>query len=50
MSIETPENSPQPFVRIVNPEVDEIPVELAFYDETMDGVAGVTMPDPPETD
>lgn len=33
-------------VTIVNPEEDDITVELEFYDEMMEGVAGVEMPDP----
>lgn len=33
---------------VVNPETDDLTIELDFYDETMEGVEGVTMPDPPE--
>ncbi|WP_166035610.1 hypothetical protein [Halorussus pelagicus] len=33
---------------IINPEKDGVEVELEFYDETMDGVEGVSMPDPNE--
>lgn len=49
-STDAPEEPPRSFVRIVNPETDEIPIELEFYDETMEGVDGVTMPDPPESE
>ena len=35
-------------VTVVNPEKDDIKVELEFYDEAMEGVDGVSMPDPPE--
>ncbi|WP_276301033.1 hypothetical protein [Halorussus lipolyticus] len=31
---------------VLNPEKDDIEVELEFYDETMEGVEGVSMPDP----
>ena len=33
---------------VVNPETDNLTIVLEFYDETMAGVEGVTMPDPPE--
>lgn len=33
---------------VVNPETDNLTIELEFYDETMEGVEGVSMPDPPE--
>lgn len=33
---------------VVNPETDDLTIELEFYDETMEGVEGVSMPDPPE--
>ena len=46
---DTPKEPPQSFVRIINPETDEIPIKLEFYDETMESVDGVTMPDPPES-
>lgn len=39
---------PHSFVRVVNPEWDGMAIELEFYDETMEGVDGVTMPEPPE--
>jgi hypothetical protein len=35
-------------VTVVNPEEDDITVELEFYDEAMEGVEGVSMPDPSE--
>lgn len=31
---------------IINPEEDGVEVELEFYDETMEGIEGVSMPDP----
>lgn len=33
---------------VVNPEADDLTLELEFFDETMEGVDGVSMPDPPE--
>ena len=30
---------------VLNPEEDDIEVELEFYDETMEGIEGVSMPD-----
>jgi hypothetical protein len=33
---------------IINPEKDGVEVELEFYDGTMEGVEGVSMPDPSE--
>lgn len=31
---------------IINPEKDDIEIELEFYDPAMEGVENVTMPDP----
>jgi hypothetical protein len=33
-----------------NPEKDDIEVDLEFYDETMEGIEGVSMPDPDENE
>jgi DNA (cytosine-5)-methyltransferase 1 len=38
----------QKLKNILNPEEDDITVELEFYDEAMEGVEGVSMPDPSE--
>lgn len=35
-------------VTVVNPEEDDVTVELEFYDEAMEGVEGVSMPDASE--
>lgn len=31
---------------VINPEEDDIHIELEFYDPVMEGVENVTMPDP----
>lgn len=31
---------------VLNPEKDDVEVDLEFYDETMEGVEGVSMPEP----
>jgi hypothetical protein len=41
-------SSEDSIVTVVNPEEDDITVELEFYDETMEGVEGVSMPEPSE--
>jgi len=33
-----------------NPEKDDIDVDLEFYDEAMEGIEGVSMPDPDENE
>ena len=33
---------------LVNPKEDGITVDLEFYDETLEGVDGVVMPEPPD--
>lgn len=40
-------NREDSIVIIVNPEEDDVTVELEFYDEAMEGVDGVRMPYPP---
>lgn len=48
MATVDPDGTPdESIVTVINPETDDITVELEFYDETMEGVEGVTMPDPP---
>lgn len=44
----TDSNEDESIVTIINPEEDDIDIELEFYDETMEGVDGVTMPSRPE--
>jgi len=47
MATTDPNNNPDDsIVTVVNPEKDDITVELEFYDEAMEGVDGVSMPDP----
>lgn len=50
MSMATADSSRTPtdsIGTVINPEADGIEIELEFYDETMEGVDNVTMPDPP---
>lgn len=46
----SPESREVPEQGVVDPGETDVTVALAFYDETMDGVEGVSMPDPPEAD
>jgi hypothetical protein len=32
---------------VVNPSEDGVTLDLSYYDETLDGIDGVRMPDPP---
>lgn len=49
MSKTNPSETPtESIATIINPETDGLSIELEFYDATMEGVDGVTMPDPPE--
>lgn len=43
MDTSNPDTTPEKAV--LNPEEDDIEVELEFYDEAMEGVEGVSMPD-----
>lgn len=47
MATANPNGTPnESIATVVNPETDDITVELEFYDETMEGVEGVIMPEP----
>lgn len=49
MATANPNGAPtESIATVVNPEMDSLTIELEFYDETMEGVDGVTMPAPPE--
>ena len=49
MATANPNGTPtKSLATVVNPETDDLTIELEFYDETMEGVEGVSMPDPPE--
>lgn len=41
------DTAPESIVTIVNPETDDITIKLEFYDECMEGIEGVSMPNPP---
>jgi hypothetical protein len=48
MSSDSSEDTDESLGPIVNPKEDGITVDLEFYDEMLEGVEGVSMPDPPE--
>lgn len=44
-SIETEDGS---LVTTVHPEDDDVEMDLMFYEENLEGIDGISMPEPPE--